>query len=349
MRLYNLGKVPWEDSQLLYHALAYMGQESLVLLSPETPYVCIGYHQNVGHEVDEAFCLSQGIPIFRREVGGGAVYLDGNQTFFQLVLSARNPVVPHGKEGFYRKFLQPVIHVYRRMGIPAVYKSVNDVVSGDRKISGTGVGELGSCIAFVGNLIRDFDFATMSRVLKVPDEKFRDKVRKTLEDNLSTIGRELGEKESGRWSEDRLCTMLAEEFAKVVGAMEPCGVDGRLRAKMQELRLRMMDDAWLHRKGRVAASRNVKVRSGVEVVHRVHKAPGGIIRADYLLTEDRLGSVSLSGDFFCYPSDAVTGLESALEGRKKGEVPEVLAVYYARQKVETPGVRLEDWVEVLQG
>ena len=61
MELYNLGKVPWEDSQLLYHALAKLGRESLCLLSPATPYVCIGFHQDVAQEVDLEFCRANDI------------------------------------------------------------------------------------------------------------------------------------------------------------------------------------------------------------------------------------------------------------------------------------------------
>ena len=192
MELYNLGKVPWLESQLIYHALAGLGRESLCLVSPSTPYVCIGFHQDLEQEVDLDFCEQNGIPVFRREVGGGAVYLDGNQLFFQLILDKENPEIPRSKEAFYKKFLQPIIAVYRSIGIPAEYKPVNDLLAGTRKISGTGVGEIGDCIVFVGNLIMDFNYEMMARVLKVPDEKFRDKIHKTLEENLSTIIRELG-------------------------------------------------------------------------------------------------------------------------------------------------------------
>ena len=82
MKLYDLQKVPWYESQLIYHALAKLGQEALVLVSPATPYVCIGFHQNAIQEVDLEYCKANAIPVFRREVGGGAVYLDGRQLFF---------------------------------------------------------------------------------------------------------------------------------------------------------------------------------------------------------------------------------------------------------------------------
>ena len=61
MELLNLGKVPWLESQSIYHALATLGRETLVLLSPSTPYVCIGFHQDLEQEVDVDFCRKNDI------------------------------------------------------------------------------------------------------------------------------------------------------------------------------------------------------------------------------------------------------------------------------------------------
>jgi lipoate-protein ligase A len=347
MELYNLGKVSWQESQLIYHALAGLGRDALSLVSPASPYVCIGFHQALEQEVDTEFCNANGIPIFRRDLGGGAVYLDGDQYFFHLILHKTHPAVSRNKEAFYKKFLQPVARVYRRIGIPAEYKPINDLVAGTRKISGTGVGEIGDCIVFVGNLIMDFNYEMMSRVLKVPDEKFRDKVHKTLRDNLSTIRRELGEDQAGRWNEDTLNDMMAEEFGKLVGDMETRDRDDELIEKMDELARRMMNDGWLYRKRRPPARRDVKIRSGVNVVHSVHKAPGGLIRADYEVAEGKFRDVVLSGDFFCFPETGISDLESRLEGIRKGAVQDVLKEAYREKGLETPGITVDDWLAAL--
>jgi len=50
--LYNLGSVPWIDSQLLYHALPRLGRSGLFLLAPQTPYVCIGFHQDAAQATE---------------------------------------------------------------------------------------------------------------------------------------------------------------------------------------------------------------------------------------------------------------------------------------------------------
>lgn len=58
-------------------------------------------------------------------------------------------------------------------------------------------------------------------MLKIPDEKFRDKVKKTIEENLSTIRRELGEKKYQLLNEPTLNNMMVEEFEKLLGSLKP--------------------------------------------------------------------------------------------------------------------------------
>jgi lipoate-protein ligase A len=348
MELFNLGKVPWKESQLLYHALAFLGRESLCLLSPATPYVCIGFHQDVKQEVDLEFCRANNIPVFRREVGGGAVFLDGQQLFFQLILKRDNPIAPKRIDAFYKKFLQPVIDLHHHIGIPAAYKPVNDLVVETRKISGTGAAEIGDCVIFVGNLILDFDYETMSKVLKIPDEKFRDKVKKTIEDNLSTIRRELGEDVASQWDEAALNNMLAGEFKKLLGPMSPGKKDPALMNRMQELESEMIHDDWLYMKGKRIIGRVVKVRAGLKVYQRMHKATGGLIRAEFIVEDGQYKSVSISGDFFCFPADTVVRIEKALEGCPVDDVIPVLIHYYDNQKFELPGIKVADWQQLFK-
>jgi lipoate---protein ligase len=349
MKLYNLGKVPWLDSQLIYHALAHMGQEALSLVSPAQPYVCIGFHQDAEQEVDLDFCRQNNIPVFRRDLGGGAVYLDGGQLFFHLILHRDNPIIPKGKTTFYKKFLQPIINVHQRIGIPVTYKPVNDLLAGNCKISGTGAAEIGDCIVFVGNLIVDFNYKMMSRVLKVPNEKFRDKVHQTLRENLTTIQRELGEETAGQWNEARLNGLIAEEFEALVGPMQPTFRDTALQSKMDECGETLLSDDWLYRKGKVKASgRDIKIRAGVEMLHRMHKAPGGLIRAEYAVVDGCFENLHFSGDYFCFPSSAIEELEKSLNRQPVTEAGKILKTFYAQDSLEIPGVAVEDWLTVLK-
>ncbi len=346
MKLYRLETVSWQDSQLLYHALPRIGREGLILLSPATPYVCIGYFQDAEQEVDLEYCREQGIPVFRREVGGGAVYLDGEQLFWQLVIHRDNPLVPAGRESFYRRFLEPPIAAYRALGIPAEYKPVNDIIANNRKVSGTGVAEIGDYLVFVGNLIVDFNYEMMARVLKVPDEKFRDKVYKTIYENLSTIKREI-EQVPPR---DELWSLMAAKFADLLGPLEEVReVDGEWRAEAERLGERMLTDEWLYRRGWPQEGRTVTIRSGVQVVQRVYKAPGGLIRATAEVEKGTIVSLSLSGDFFFYPAERLDDLERALVGVRLEEVEPAIARFYAEYGIESPGVTAADLAQVVSG
>jgi len=348
MKLYKLGKVPWKESQLIYHALALCREEALCLLSPASPYVCIGFHQDVTQEVDLKYCRQNHIPIFRREVGGGAVFLDGNQLFFQLILHRNSPHAPKRIDAFYRKFLQPVINVHHRIGVQTTFKPVNDLVVRQRKISGSGAGEIGNSIVFVGNIILDFDYETMSRVLKIPDEKFRDKVKKGIEENLSTIGRELGQKNLNRWDEKTLNDLMSKEFEKILGPFTTGQMDAVLIDKIQELKTTMLNDRWLYRKGRQQTGRVVKVRSGLEMVQRMHKATGGLIKTNFEIREGKLVNLNITGDFFCFPHTLIRDMERNLEGAALGDIRRIVTAVYDDPSNQIPGVTIEDWMIIFK-
>ncbi len=344
MKLYRLDTVNWQDSQLLYHALPRLGREGLNLLSPGSPYVCIGYFQDAEQEVDLERCRQKGIPVFRREVGGGAVYLDGEQLFYQLIIHKDNPLVPAGWEAFYRKFLEAPIQAYRALGIPAEYRPVNDIVANGRKVSGNGAAEIGDYYILVGNLIVDFNYEMMVRVLRVPDEKFRDKVYKTLQDNLSTIRRELGYAPP----RDELWNLLAEKFIEVLGPLEvETTVDAAWRAQADALAETMLTDEWLHRRGRPQEGRAVTIRAGVQVRHKMYKAPGGLIRATVEEREGVIAGLSLSGDFFFYPAHRLADLEAALVGVRPAEAEGAIAHFYSEHGIQSPGITPADFVRVL--
>jgi len=347
MKLYLLKDVPWQDSQLLYHSLPRIGREGVILCSPASTYVCIGYFQDADQELDLAFCREHGIPLFRRELGGGATYLDGDQLFFQLILHRDHPMIPDGgKLAFYRKFLQAPIESYRALGIPAEYREVNDIVANQRKVSGCGAAEIGDYYVLVGNLIVDFDYEMMSRVLKVPDEKFRDKVYKTIRENLSTIKREIEDVPS----RDALWSLMAEKYLEMLGPMEiETAVDDVWRTKTDDLVERFSSEDWLHRKRRARPGRAVKIRAGLNVVHRIHKAPGGLLRAVLEVQEEILAHVSLSGDFFFYPEEKLADLEEALTGVLITDAPEVVVRFYDEHEIESPGVTPDDIASLLEG
>ena len=346
MKLFHLRRVDWLDSQLIYHALPRTNTEGILILAPKTPYVCIGYHQNLEQEVDLAYCKENGIPVFRREVGGGAVFLDGDQIFYQIVIHKDNPLARGGKAEFFERMLMPVVETYNDLGIPAKFKPVNDVITVEgRKISGTGAAEIGDYIILVGNLIADFDYQTMVRVLRVPDEKYRDKVFKSMTENLTTIKRETGRMPD--W--DEMADPLLKNYEKVLGKLEPSELPQEVRAKVEEIQPDYLSDDWLYKKRRSTDSRKVKIATDVNIIQHVFKAPGGLIRTAFEMNGDVISNLSISGDFFCYPSNVISMLEDTLEGAKQSEIASRVEKFYENPDVEIPGITPEDWGKALIG
>ena len=344
MRVYDLGRVPWLHSQLVYHALPRLGMEGLVLLTPREPYVCVGYHQSVDQEVDLQVCREMEIPVFRREVGGGAVYLDDGQTFYQVILSREHRLAGGDKATFYRRLLAPAVETFRQFGVPVEFKPVNDIVTADgRKISGNGAGEIHGCAVLVGNVIVDFDYDRMVQMLQVPDEKFRDKVHKSLRENLTTLSRELEEVPS----RGEIVAALWRNFEKVLGPLEKAGLPPEVWDEVARLEGTHTTTEWLHRMRPKPIPKKVKILSGTHVLRMVHKAPGGLIRATLETQEGRLASLDLSGDFFIYPPGALAEMEAYLAGLRLDQVEREIERFFEENQVESPGVSPHEWAKAL--
>jgi len=345
MHVYDLGSAPWLHSQLVYHALPRLGMEGLILVSPAEPYVCIGYHQDVSQEVDLEACQALKLPVFRREVGGGAVYLDGGQLFYQIVLRREHPLARGSKADFYARFLEPVAQTYRDLGVQASFRPVNDIVTAEgRKISGNGAAEIGQGVVLVGNLIVDFDYETMVRVLRVPDEKFRDKVHKSLRENLTTLRRELGTVPP----REVLVGTLRRNLEQVLGPLEDAPLPPAVWEEVARLERTHTAPEWLYGVHRPAGERKVRISGDTQVIRNTYKAPGGLIRATLEVKAGHIVSVDLSGDFFLYPQDALRDLEERLAGAPLEAASEIIAAFYREREVESPGVTPADWVAALR-
>ncbi len=171
LRVIDFGRVSPLRSQTLWHAIARGvsagAPPTLSLMQPESPYVSIGFHRRLD-EVDQEECRRRGLPVYRRMVGGGPVYLDDGQVFFQITLPVAD--TPPVRSQAVRSLLQPAVAAFRALGIDAVLEDAGDVVVGDRKICGHGAGQIDRAVVVVGNLITSFDHAAASRIMSTPDE-----------------------------------------------------------------------------------------------------------------------------------------------------------------------------------
>jgi len=347
VRLVDCGAVPALRSQTVFHAVAYAlgadGPDTILLVSPSEPYVSLGFHQDADREVDLARCAELGLPVLRREVGGGAVYLDGNQLFCQWIF--RQGRLPATLEDRFALYVGPLVETYRALGIAAEYRPINDIHVAGRKIGGTGAALVGAADVVVGSLMFDFDVDVMAQVLRVPSEKFRDKVHQSLRDYMTTMRRELG--------------VLPDRADVVEAYVEACAralgrdvVPGPLAPEEEEtawaLDARFASEEWLFSSGGLRKA-GVKIHEDVHVREAVHKAPGGLIRATARLRAGRIDDIVLTGDFTIQPGSLVAVLERELRGLalEGAAVRDQIERFYGRFGPQTPGLSPADWSEAV--
>lgn len=267
LRLLDLGGVSGLRSQAVYHALCASVSEgasnTLAILHPTNSYVSLGFHRDLETDVDTAFCRERGLPVYRRRVGGGTVYLDSDQVFFQLIVHERHARMP--VERAYAELLAPAAVAYRELGVPAELMGVNDLAVNGRKLSGTGMATIGDAIVLVGNVIRDIDHATMAAILKLPDAFARSWVEASMRRWVTSIQGELGTKPTYA----RVATELAKAYAAWAREpLEPGEPTSRELALIRTAEERLLSAEWLHRDGyeRPVAPpspvRRVKIRAG---------------------------------------------------------------------------------------
>lgn len=331
----------------IFHAIAREGIECLCLVSPQVPLVSVGYFQDAAQEIDLDYCAEHGIPVMRREVGGGATYLDSNQVFYQVILKRDHPLASRNISEMYQVLSAPAIETYREFGIETRFRPVNDIVTvkGERKIAGEGAGDIGPCVVFVGGILIDFDYDTMARVLKVPDEKFRDKIHKSMKEHVTNIYRET----SSRPSRAEVRKVLVEKFSPLLGHLEKAEYTPALQAKNAEITAKMTTDEFLFKRT-MRKPGQVRIRSGVEFIMGMHKAPGGLIRTASEIKENLIEDVTISGDFTLLPLEGLPKIEKGIKGaeRTRGKVGTRIERVISDEGLQLPGVSVEDMLLALK-
>ncbi len=343
LRVLDFGLVSAIRSQAIFHGLAFaMGKDDapiLCLCSPDAPYISIGMHQEIALEVDEDFSRANDLPIYRRHVGGGAVYLDHGQLFTHFIYPRKQ--APEFAVNLYPRFIEPVVRTYQEFGIDAAYRPINDIHVKGRKIGGTGAASIGEATVMAGSFMFDFDTVNMAKCLKVPSEKFRDKLKQGLDDYMTTIVKEL---ERPPTREALLVVFLrhcAETLAVEPTPDAPTEAEERAIAE-QETALREED--WTYRKGRKFVQMGVRISADTLLTEASHKAPGGLIRVRLLAKAGAIDNLMITGDFTCLPEDGIDRLGDGLAGAPltEGALATRIAAQIGELGIEMPGVEATD-------
>ena len=181
------------DEAILRSVTAQTSPPTLRFYRWQPSAVSIGYFQGIEQEVDLEACAARGVDVIRRLTGGGAVYHDyEGEITYSLAIPDDYPGIPHKILDSYGILCQGLIVGLRSLGMPAEFKPINDIIVNGRKISGNAQTRRFRGILQHGTLLCEVDAPLMFTLLKVPNEKIRDKLIASVEERVTSIKREMG-------------------------------------------------------------------------------------------------------------------------------------------------------------
>jgi lipoate-protein ligase A len=357
-RYIDVGAIDGFTMTNLYEAVAKTVSDNkcpntFILTQPTEPFVNVGFHQIVEKEVDIDFVKSQNIPIVRRSLGGGTI-LDGSwELDYFFIVHKNSKECPANIEDFYRQFLSIPIHALKRRGVQAEYKPINDIIVKERKISGNGGISIGDSMVLAGDILLDLPIELMTRVLKVPDEKFRDKYKKSLSEWMTSLKAELGTVPNRDGLKKDLVKAFKEQINKDL-------TEGQLSAKekqyLNELLAERKQREWIYMKDmshqhlfQSAKIRHLKVKEGVNIYEGAYKAQK-LIRITMEIVDDHINDISISGDFFTQP---YTGVLEKLEHSlvevplEKKVLQERIQQSFNKLGLKVTGATVDDFVNAI--
>jgi lipoic acid synthetase/lipoate-protein ligase A len=145
------------------------------------PTVIFGRNQVMENEVDVDYCHEKGIQMFRRKSGGGCVYADKGNVMLSYVCDGDNV-------GFtFNKFINMLLLVLRRMGVEATSTSHNDVMIGERKVSGTAFYHLPGRNIVHSTFLYDTDMENMLHAITPSREKLQRKGVESVRQRITLL------------------------------------------------------------------------------------------------------------------------------------------------------------------
>lgn len=193
------------DEALLVH-LKDIGP-TLRLYGWSPPTVSIGYFQSVEEETNVKKARELGVDIVRRITGGGAVYHKWEVTYSITLLPPPGPILES-----YKTIEKGIIYALRNLGLEAKYSGTNDISVGGKKISGNAQTRKYGGLLQHGTILIDVDLEEMFSLLKVPDEKIRDKMIENAKERVTSLHEQNLDIEF-----EELQKILASGFKKALG------------------------------------------------------------------------------------------------------------------------------------
>lgn len=284
------------------------------------PTVIFGRNQVMENEVNVRYCTDRGIRLFRRRSGGGCVYADRDNIMFSYITSDSDPVATT-----FSRYTSKVAEMLRALGLDATATDRNDILIGNRKVSGNAFYHIPGRSIVHGTMLFDTDMENMTAAITPSAIKLKAKGVDSVRNRITVIS-------------EHLPISLADFMSHARGYMcdaPPVTLSHDDIAAIEEMSTPYYSDEWIKGRRHGADSRNVRIEGAGEFRAAVATNSRGLITG-----------IDLTGDFF------MTGdLDSMLLDRLRGVAPEASAIREALASTDAstviPGLTNEALIKLI--
>lgn len=148
--------------------------------------ISIGYFQHLTEEVDLDACHHHGVDYVRRITGGGAVFHEHELTY-SIVISEDHPKIPRNILESYKMICGAVMNGLSYLDLESRYAPINDILVHGKKISGNAQTRKYQTVLQHGTILLDVDIEKMFQLLKIPNEKIKDKMISDVKQRVTSV------------------------------------------------------------------------------------------------------------------------------------------------------------------
>lgn len=155
------------------------GDLPVVVWGRPQPHVCLGQHQSASVELSNAYA---DVPVVRRPLGGGGVWVDTDQAC--VVLIAPLDFFPFRTVDWYAHALQPIVQVYQEAGLPATL-AAQDIWLHGSKLAGSGAATIGRAGVVGSSFMLNFPVEQFAGRVAAPSAGFHQWLLEALRASLT--------------------------------------------------------------------------------------------------------------------------------------------------------------------
>ena len=163
------------------YAARIIGEDDIFFMWQVEPTVIFGRNQLIANEVNVEYCREHGIAFYRRRSGGGCVYADHDNIMFSYI--TRSDEV----QTTFTRYTSAVAEMLRGLGLNASASDRNDVLIGNRKVSGNAFYHVPGRSIVHGTMLFDTNMEHMLNAITPSREKLTSKGVESVRSHITTL------------------------------------------------------------------------------------------------------------------------------------------------------------------